>query len=125
VYWALRYGNKTEIYDDMFEANKRLLQEQADAIIYTHNNISYEVDLKTGKFYVNGKHISHGARLPYDALFRFISFRRVRHTYSTFGQHIGTYYEVFIGWQTTVKGRNIQRMMKIYPNGNFEIVKKR
>jgi len=123
VKWILKYGNKKLEFDEIYYVTKKLYEKLPDTLTYENKGNEYKVDFSNGNFYINDKQIDHGIHLPDNPKLRFINFRRVRqiHDASTF-ELVRSYFEIFIGWQTTINGKNIKRMMRIHQDGTFEIV---
>lgn len=78
------------------------------------DNEEYGVDLITGLFYINGKEVKlcdPSIKIPDDAKFRLIYFRRNRLHFTGDVQSKDPV-EYFIGWQTNdVDGKNIQQTL--------------
>lgn len=88
-----------------------VLQRIDDVELFTLTNgqHTYQVDLRTGLFEVNGVPFSlHPDEVPESAKLRLIYFHRHQHLSvgGTLGGHTTQYY---IGWQTTINGKNYQR----------------
>jgi len=119
--WVLRYKDKSIICTDITEANKLMKEEQPEEFYIVIGNSCFGVILTTGQIWVNGNVICCDS-IP-KSKFRFINFQRVKITYS--GKEIvDKSVEYFLGWQTTYKGKNIQRMINIKPDLTYEIIGK-
>jgi hypothetical protein len=77
---------------------------------------SIAVNLIDGSFNVNGTRFlayPADARIPNDARFRLVYFKKVTQRMNQNGEHLGTATEFHCGWQTTVNGKNYQQTCSV------------
>ena len=109
-------------HSDMFAINKRLMAgEKAKKLHMLRSNRTIEVDFTTGDIIVDSKKVSLKLKSK-PKNFRWINFNRVYKGYGMTGQATESKVCV-VGWQSTVNGRNVKRMVAVYPNGRAELWK--
>jgi hypothetical protein len=128
--WKARFEGGRVL--EQFDANEkeRLFKEVLDkqelleSFELLENEKIYAVSLIYGTFYINGVKVNliteEELGIPLrDAEYRIIYYRRMRQTLSE--SEIGKLrlFCYLLGWQTTVNGKNIKRILQIYPNGNI------
>ena len=120
----------SELESDITAVNRLFKKEEPAFIEVERAGTRVRVDYDTGDIYVNGNKIDlqlDDATLAkcIAAGFRWINFQRHRISYRA-GPNVpfDTYLHV-VGWQATVDGKNIQRMVAIDEKGNWELWKKR
>ena len=76
---------------------------------------TYLVDLTDGHFEVNGmKFIARSEQLPEDfPKFRIVFFRQHQHTFNVGYDELSHNVTYFIGWQTTINGKNYQQTIGV------------
>ena len=121
--WKAKVGTKRVQNNEIYYINKEFKKNDPSEISKTVEQKEFKVDLKTGEFTVDGEVIPHGASIPASAKLRWINFQRVRHIVDwTTNEPKSTDYTYFMGWQTTVSGNNVKRMLRILPDGGYTIV---
>jgi hypothetical protein len=78
------------------------------------NGHKYLVDLTTGLFEIDGNLIHVGEDLPaIDPVRRLIFFRRHAHQFNLDHEEVGHFVRYFIGWQTTINGKNYKQTIAV------------
>ena len=119
---------ETVTLDDFFDI-KRTIDKKGSPLKIGYEiepGIDYWVDLKTGRFYVNGEWIcpadEEGILLTDRKVeYRPIWFRRWYRTFDQRGGEIDARWVLFLGWQFTENGRNYKRMMQVRQDGTVGI----
>lgn len=119
--WVLEYADKTVECEDITEANKLMSKNQPKKFSIVFDNVFYTVNLLNGNILLNNDVICCDG-MP-NAKFRYINFQRVRVTYSGINV-MNKEVEYFLGWQTTLNGKNIQRMVNVKPDLKYQIIAK-
>jgi len=104
-----RINEEKSSFYDLLEIKKRIRQ-------FTLRNwwTSVAVDLIDGHFEVNGLPIQVGDALPIKSDLRLIFFRQHQHDYNpVLKKEIAHRVRYFIGWQTTINGKNFKRLIGI------------
>lgn len=121
-----RDARNPHTFEDVVDANKALKNaEEVYEVWIIRNGMNFTVDLKTGEITANNQivdlHLPPGFK---PKKLRWINFRRCRVSMvHPDGEHElanPTHLNV-IGWQTTHKGKNIQRMLAIDDNGAWQL----
>jgi hypothetical protein len=74
----------------------------------------YSVNLEDGYFDVNGKSFFTGEPLPLPAKLRLIFYREHRHHFNRSDrQELAHEIDYVIGWQTTIKKKNYQQILRV------------
>lgn len=94
------------------------------------NGNIYQVDLRTGKFFIKGVEffpITEGEfKKPLrDVHYRLIYYKRKQTTVTLNEIKKPELLCYLLGWQALVDGKNFQRIMYIYPDGRIELKSKR
>lgn len=90
----------------------------------------YQVDLRTGKFFIKGVEFfpiteSDFKKPLRDVHYRLIYYKRNQTTVTLNAIKKPEVLCYLLGWQALVDGKNYQRIMHIYPDGKVEIKSKR
>jgi len=110
--WIAYYSDGTEL--GQFEDGKERLFKEIDQEklkqfgLKTESKIITLLDLRTGKITVNDVILEFPEPQFRDAKFRLIYFRRVR---NVIGSQKDSSTKNYIGWQTTIKGKNYKRVI--------------
>ncbi|MCK4357324.1 MAG: hypothetical protein KAW92_01020 [Candidatus Cloacimonetes bacterium] len=134
--WVAHFKNQhvLEQFDDKGREHlfKEVLDRQKE--LYKFELIGsgkiYQVDLRTGKFFIKGVEFfpiteSDFQKPLRDVEYRLIYYKRKQTTVTqtTVKKPVLLYY--LLGWQALVDGKNFQRIMFIYPDGKVELKSKR
>lgn len=120
-------GNKKT--EDLFSFNRFLNEKKPDSFSFIQGNFIFSVNLKDGAISLNDKFLD----LDIDQKtlnkckangFRWINFRRHKISYVMGGRGMDII-KHGIGWQSTIDGVNIQRILLIDKDGNFKLIKKK
>lgn len=74
------------------------------------------LDLRNGKFYINGAEFSVGEEIPMpkNAKRKLIYYRQHQHDFSAFGgEELGHRVKYFLGWEVNIGGKNFQRKIGV------------
>jgi len=115
-------GREDSDLSDMHSVNKRLLSGLKPKKLHMRrSDRRVEVDYTTGDIYLDSEKVNLGLKSK-PKEFRWINFNRVYVGYGDNGKATESKICV-IGWQSTVNGKNIKRMVAVYPNGRAELWK--
>lgn len=119
-------GNKKT--EDLFDFNRFLNSKNSDSFSFILNHLEFKVNLVNGNISLNDKVLDLGIDQKLldkckESGFRWINFKRHKISYVVNGRATE---EILhgIGWQSTVNGVNIQRILLIDKDGNFKVIKK-
>ena len=136
--WPLEYqwianfqdGAVHQFPDDGPEVNFRDVlarQDELDALTLMHwsGKFFIMVDLTNGVISFNGDLKFHpmlgSETIPVGTRFRVIYYRRVRQHMRSDGKDLGRETAYYIGWQTTIDGRNVKRIFSIDHHGRIGV----
>lgn len=104
-----------QFYEDGKEVSFKTVQEnESKLIVFSLSNEKefYSVNIEKGFFSINGQKLYFGIEGKY----RLIYFKRRRSNFSigAIASITEEEPEYWIGWQTTIEGKNYKRMLKIF-----------
>lgn len=126
--WKAHFSNARtlEQYDATGKEKlfKEILDRQSELEVFElvdSGNI-YQVDLRTGKFFIKGVEffpITETELGVYhrDVKYRIIYYKRMQTTVSQTKVGKLNLLCYLLGWQATINGKNVKRVMHIYPTG--------
>jgi hypothetical protein len=84
------------------------------ALFWLEGEHTYLVDLTNGLFAIDGVFFQAGEDLPIEnPVRRLIFFRRHTHHFNLEHDELGHFVRYFIGWQTTINGKNYQQTITV------------
>lgn len=127
--WRARFSGQHVL--NQFNGNKEILfrevlnrAEDLELFELIGDGKIYQVNLKTGEFFINGislfpiteKELGIPLR---DIQYRIIYYKRMMVKFTSQQINASQFQSYLLGWQTTANGRNIQRIMQIFPDGKI------
>lgn len=99
-------------------------QDELEHFELAENGNIYSVNLQTGAFFVKGIEIfpitKEEIGIPLrDAKYRIIYYRRMQTNFTVQKLEEPKVFCYLLGWQTTIDGRNFQRVLQIFPDGKL------
>ena len=134
--WRARFKNQhtLEQYDAKSKEHlfKDVLDRQDELELFEliGDGKIYQVDLRTGKFFIKGVEFfpiteSDFQKPLRDVKYRLIYYKRKKATITLTDVKNPEVLHYLLGWQALVNGKNFQRIMFIYPDGKVELKSKR
>ena len=118
--WEIETEKETMYFDDIFNTNNYLKENKPIRLTFYIKDICVKVDMRDGTIEINGnKHIYD---YKPETKFRWVNFRRVKYQVSLVSAPTILETIYFVGWQTTINGKNIKKMVKITDSGDYIIV---
>lgn len=128
--WKARFKNQHML--NQFDSQgreilfKEVLERQNDLEIFelVEDGKVYQINLNTGMFTINGIEIfliteqELGTPLR-DAHYRIIYYKRMQTNFTVQKLEKPKVFCYLLGWQTTVNGKNFQRILQIFPDGKL------
>jgi len=130
MFWKARFKGQHIL--NQFDVNgkeklfREVLDRQEDLEIFelVEDGKIYSVNFQTGAFFVKGIEIfpitetELGIPLR-DAHYRIIYYKRMQANFTVQKLEEPKLFCYLLGWQTTVNGRNFQRVLQIFPDGKL------
>ena len=134
--WKAHFNNAHTLEQYDIKGKEHLFQEvldrQDDLEIFelVGDGKVYQVDLRTGKFFIKGVEFFPITEKEFqkplrDVKYRLIYYKRKKATITLTDVKNPEVLHYLLGWQALVDGRNFQRIMFIYLNGKIELKSKR
>jgi len=131
LYWICQYEDGSTLEQFEKDGKENLFQKVLDTqdkirfftLVNPKIRTSYTVDLKFGLIFINQvQPLELETKGNKDIKYRLINFRRVTREFDGSMKALSVSRLYFLGWQATVNGKNIKRLMQIHPDGRVVIV---
>ena len=131
LHWICQYEDGSTLEQFEKDGKENLFQKVLDTqdkirfftLVNPKIHITYTVDLKFGLIFVGQiQPLELETKGNKDIKYRLINFRRVTRDFGSTMKALSVSRLYFLGWQATVNGKNIKRLMQIHPDGRVIII---